>query len=504
MAADPASPASPLPDDPRAPDEEILRAVPEFRCGDELLTRVSRHRWESFARNVVPTPRGRLITEFRQPGPGRAHGTVNAAAGHHILEARWLRRTDVVDDYLGFWYRAPEAEPHRYTEWIAWAAREYARLHRAWSPVGELLPGMIAAFEAREADSLHPSGLYWAHDLADAMEFSVSGDGLRPSINSYQFGNADAIAELARRRGDEATAARFERTREGIRRLVLDRLYDAELGLFATIPMSPDGEAAYVATADAERRMPPEYRERPLPGREEVSPDRAARELIGFLPWYFGLPGADIDPAPAVAQLADPEGFAGPFGLRTVEHRHPRYGFEVASTLPRFLCRWNGPSWPFATSQTLTALARIARARRDPADGALFLELLRQYAASHLDADGDYWLDEDLDPDTGAWLARDWRRRNDPDKALVGRDYNHSTFADLVFAGLLGVDVDEGGIAIDPLGAASGLGWFEVRGLLLAGVEVGISWSPEAGLRLSADGTTAHRPDLGFLRTETR
>lgn len=503
MTADPASPASSPTGDEPAPDEEVLRAVPEFRCGDGLLTRVYRHRWESFARNVVPTPRGRVITEFRQPGPGRAHGTVNAAAGHHILEARWLRRNDVVDDYLAFWYRAPEAEPHRYTEWIAWAAREYARLHRAWSRVGELLPGMIANFEAWKTDSLHPSGLYWAHDLADAMEFSVSGDGFRPSINSYQFGNADAIADLARRRGDEATAARFETARERIRHLVIEQLYDSRRGLFTTIPMSPDGESAYVATAGAERRMPPEYRERPLPRRDEISPDRDARELIGFLPWYVGLPGPELDPGPAVAQLADPDGFAGPFGLRTVERRHPRHGFEVESTLPRFLCRWNGPSWPFATSQTLTALARIARARRNPADGSLFLALLRQYAASHLDADGGYWLDEDLDPDTGAWLARDWRRRNDPDKALVGRDYNHSTFADLVFAGLLGIDVDEDGITIDPLDAVGDLGWFEVRGLLLAGIEVGISWSPAAGLRLSADGSTVHRPDIGFLRTET-
>lgn len=480
---------------------EILDAAPEFRCGDATLTRVFRHRWESFARNVVRNDDGWLITEFHQPGPGRAHGTVNAAAGHHLLEARWLRRTDVAEDYLRFWFSADEAEPHRYTEWIAWAAHEHARLHHAWDPVIALLPGMVANYETWEADSRHPSGLYWAHDLADAMEFSVSGDGFRPSVNSYQFGNATAIAAIARRAGDAGLAARFDATSAELRALVLERLYHPELQFFMTIPISPDGEAAYLATAGPERRLPDADRRSDAPGLLTASPDRVARELIGFLPWYVGLPGAAIDPAPAIAQLADPDGFAGPHALRTVERRHPRHDFAVQTTSPRFLCRWNGPGWPFATSQTLTALGRIARDSPDPSSAALYLALLRQYAASHLQPDGGYWLDEDLDPDTGAWRTRDWRLRHDPDRAAIGRDYQHSTFADLVLSGLLGIDVDDEGVSADPLPeAVEALGWFEANGLVLAGRDVAVSWSPADGLRLTVGSDTAHRADLGPIR----
>jgi len=479
---------------------EILAAAPSFLCGDEVLTRVYRMRWGSFARNVVRTERGWVVTEFHQPGPGRAHGTVNAAAGHHILEGRWLRRPDVIDDYVRFWFTAPEAEPHRYTEWIAWASREHLRLHGGRDAAGELLPGMIATFEAWDADSLHPSGLYWAHDLADAMEFSISGDGFRPTINSYQYGNADAIAELAQRSGRDDVVERFSSARDELHAKVLEHLYDPELELFATLPLSDDGEDAYLATADAERRMPPEYRRMPLPRREEQPRARRARELVGFTPWYVGLPGPELDASRAVAQLTDPDGFAGPHGLRTAERRHPRYGFAVSTTLPRFLCRWNGPSWPFATSQTLTALARIARAGRTPAADSAFLTLLRQYAASHLEPDGGYWLDEDLDPDTGAWLARDWRRRNDPARAEIGRDYQHSTFADLVLSGLLGIDVDDRAITVRPLPSAAELGWFEVHGLRLGGLDVGLSWHPEHGMRLAAGARVARRPELGDLR----
>jgi hypothetical protein len=478
---------------------EILETAPRFRCADETLTHVYRMRWASLARNLVRTGRGWVVTEFHQPGPGRAHGTVNAAAGHHILEGRWLGSPEVVGDYLRFWYTAPEAEPHRYTEWIAWAAREHLRLHDRWDEASELLPGMVATFDAWTADSLHPSGLYWAHDLADAMEFSISGDGFRPTLNSYQYGNADAIAEFATRAARHDIAERFSSARDNLRERILERLYDPELELFATLPLSDDGEDAYLATADAERRMPSDYRRMPLPRREAVPRARRVRELIGFAPWYVGLPGEDLDAAPAVAQLTDPEGFAGSHGLRTAERRHPRYGFAVRTTLPRFLCRWNGPSWPFATSQTLTALARIARTGATPQAAPAFLALLRQYAASHLEPDGGYWLDEDLDPDTGAWLTRDWRRRNDPARAEIGRDYQHSTFADLVLGGLLGIDVEGDAITTRPLPSAAELGWFEVRGLRLHGLDVELSWHPEQGMRLTAGGRVARRRDLGPL-----
>ncbi|MGN6273867.1 MAG: MGH1-like glycoside hydrolase domain-containing protein [Protaetiibacter sp.] len=479
--------------------ERILRAAPQFRCGDELLTRVYRERWASFAANVMHTDDGYLVTEFHQPGPGRAYGTVNAAAGHHILEGRWLADPDIIGDYVRFWFTSGEAEPHRYTEWIAWAAGEYARTQNAWDSVASLLPGMVANFEAWAADSLHDSGLYWAHDLADAMEFSISGDGFRPTINSYQFANAAAIAELARRSGDHDLARRFESERDALRRLTLDHLYDDDLGIFSTIPLSPDGEDAYTATAGAERRMPAEYRHAPLPTRANMSSARRVRELIGFVPWYVGLPGDEIDPRPAVAELTDPEGFGAPFGLRTAERRHPRYAFDVRSTLPRFLCRWNGPSWPFATSQTLSALARIARGPHGATAASVYLDLLRQFAAAHIQPDGDYWLDEDLDPDTGSWIARDWRRQHDVAKAQIGRDYQHSTFADLVLSGLLGIDVAADGrsVTVAPLQAAAPLEWFEVTGLRLAGADVGIVWSHGAGLRVTTPAGVAEAPGLG-------
>ena len=77
------------------------------------------------------------------------------------------------------------------------------------------------------------------------------------------------------------------------------------------------------------------------------------RELHGYTPWYFNLPG----PEKSVAwkQLMDPKGFHAPFGPTTAEQRNP--GFAVAYSGHE--CQWNGPSWPYATAVTLTALANL-------------------------------------------------------------------------------------------------------------------------------------------------
>jgi hypothetical protein len=76
-----------------------------------------------------------------------------------------------------------------------------------------------------------------------------------------------------------------------------------------------------------------------------------------------------------------------------------------------------------------------------------FLSLLLRYAAAHVPrgegAVGGYQLDEDLDPETGESVTREWRRSNDLRRVDVGKDYYHSSLADIVLGGLAGIDADE-------------------------------------------------------------
>src|SRR5262249_41637253 len=79
-----------------------------------------------------------------------------------------------------------------------------------------------------------------------------------------------------------------------------------------------------------------------------------AREEIGFVPWIFELLDAGKRYEDAWTQLTDVRGFRAPYGITTAERRHPRFRSHGVGT-----CEWDGAVWPFATSQTLVALANV-------------------------------------------------------------------------------------------------------------------------------------------------
>src|SRR5207237_10545563 len=79
-----------------------------------------------------------------------------------------------------------------------------------------------------------------------------------------------------------------------------------------------------------------------------------AREAIGFIPWYFELPKKNKAYETSWMQFVDDAGFHAPFGITTAERRHPQFRSHGVGT-----CEWDGAVWPFATSQTLTALADV-------------------------------------------------------------------------------------------------------------------------------------------------
>ena len=77
------------------------------------------------------------------------------------------------------------------------------------------------------------------------------------------------------------------------------------------------------------------------------------REAIGYIPWYFNLPDTgkyDV----AWKEVMDEGGFSAPYGLTTAERRHPEFRTHGVGK-----CEWDGAIWPFASAQTLTAMANF-------------------------------------------------------------------------------------------------------------------------------------------------
>ena len=191
----------------------------------------------------------------------------------------------------------------------------------------------------------------------------------------------------------------------------------------------------------------------------------------------FGIPPKGREEA--FDLLTSTDGFFTQYGLTTTEQTNKRFLYSA-----KHECLWNGYIWPFATSQTLTALKNIAHSSDDKKYKDMFCSLLSQYARMHKRTTEDgrtiSWIDEVMDPRNGDWSSRTILR--DSGWSLIkggyerGKDYNHSTFCDLVISGLLGVDVKEGEISVNPLVPES-WNYFSLTGLKILGKEYDIIYS---------------------------
>lgn len=453
--------------------------VPLFECPDKDIEAIYHFRWWTFRKHLQQTPDGFVITEFlpKVNWSGK-YNTICCPAAHHFREGRWLRDPKYLDDYAAFWFRKGGA-PRRYSFWAADAIYNRALALGDFSLAVDLLPDLVANYQAWEQSRLEPDGLFWQIDDRDGMEVSIGGQGhrgqgKRPTINSYLFGDARAIAAIAERAGKPEIANEYRAKSERLRQLVLQKLWDQQAKFFKVLP------------------------------RDENATLVGVRELHGFTPWYFNLPPRDKGYEVAWQQLMDPKGFHAPFGPTTAEQRHP--GFAVS--YEGHECQWNGPSWPFATTVTLVALANVlndypqqAVSRRD------YFETLKIYTKSHRlkREDGMVvpWIDENLNPFTGDWIARSrlkaWKDGNwDPGKGGVerGKDYNHSAYCDLIVTGLVGLRPRaDDTVVVNPLLPAGTWDYFcldrvPYHGRLLTILydKTGKKYGRGSGLRILADG----------------
>ena len=427
--------------------------APVFECSDPVLEQVYAYRWESFRKHIKATGSGWVITEFLPKvaweGP---YGTLSAAAGHHIAEGRWLKDPSAVRDYLRFWLR-PGSGIRNYSFWTADAAWSFFLAQGDKDFALSLLPGLKANFAAWDDHYDPKQGLYWQVPIADATEYTVSGmavgDGFnggnafRPTINAYMFADALALSRFCALAGDEAGEQTFAAKAAALKQVVEAKLWNPQQRHFMD-------------------RFSDKYPQRYF---QFISHP----ELAGFVPWAFGLPG----PAFNVAwkSLMDPSQFFAPYGPRTLVPSHPEYMIQhrTPGASPGE-CEWNGPSWPYQTSLVLTGLANLLQGPDQPfITKQDYYTLLQNYARSQF-KDGKPYVAENLNPDTGAWIA-DFPGRSE--------HYNHSTFADLIITGLAGLRPRaDGKVEVNPL-IPDSMSYLWLAGIPYQGRNISILWDQD-------------------------
>jgi hypothetical protein len=372
----------------------LQKEIPFFECPDREVEEMYYYRWWSFRKHLERTPDGFVVSEFlTRPMP------ISSALGHQIAEGRWLHNQNYLNDYVHYWFRtaASRLQLHKYSNWVDDALWQRYLVNGDKKYIVSLLGDLTRDYAQWESERLTASGLFWQYDVRDAMEESISGsrtdENFRPTINSYMYGNAAAIANIARLAGKPAIGSEFDAKARKLKGLVESNLWNPGAKFFEV--RRHDGKFSDV------------------------------REEIGFIPWVFNLPEAGRGYEAAWLQLPDPNGFRAPYGITTAERRSPQFRSHGYGH-----CEWDGAVWPFATTQTLKALANVLRGHPQNAISSRdYYDAFLTYVESQ-HADGKPYIGEYLDETTGQWING---------KNGRSRYYNHSTFADLLISGVVGL-----------------------------------------------------------------
>lgn len=470
----------------------MQQQVPLFESSDKRFEEMYYFRWYAWQKHLIRLPSGYVITEWL-PEPSMPNGgKLPDAAPLHLAEARWLHDPAIAKDDARYWY-GPQVDIRKYSAPMATAVREVEEAEGDRSFAVDLLPQLTRVYEDWQKTQQDANGLYWSIDTRDAMEKSISGDGYRPTLNSYMVSDARAISAIAHEAGDSALEQQYDHTADTLNALIEAKLWNPKDQFYEVVsPAADSGIRAQKRFID--------------PGT--VLQFSGVREQIGYLPWAFSSPAR----AHAVAwkQLFNPQGFDARYGATTAERRSPRFRFHSTDQ-----CTWNGPAWPFAMTQTLTALADYEQLPGahvlQPAD---YYRLFSRYVdAQHiLTSKGRRidWIDEDYDADTDEWIAK--RMLAEKGKQVGrGNYYNHSGFADPLITGLIGLRprMDDA-LVLRPLLPAGTWSYFAMDALPYHGHLLTILYDATGrhyhrgrGLKLYVDGALiAQRRTLGPLRAK--
>ncbi len=453
--------------------------IPFFESPDSAIDATYYYRWELVTKHLTygSPETGYTFTEFiDRPFWSGAYGSISCPLGHQMYETRWLKDRRYVEDFARYWFETPGAEPRSYSNWYGdavWAAYlvtgDSAFLHR-------MLPHMLTQYQGwltEHWDSAH--AMFRWDGMHDGMETNINSrqtadsfagaEGYRPTLNSYLFADARAIASAAQLFGDSALSRDYASRATRLKTRVQDELWDSTRQFFFH-QFAHDEKGGIRAGSRT-------YETGPYAGNSH------GRELIGYVPWQFSLPDSGYEGAWRF--LMDSSYFMAPHGPTTVEQHDPQ--FLISPTC----CVWSGNEWPYATSQTLTAMANLLNDYRQtvvtPGD---YFRLLKVFTLDQR-KDGRPYIAEAANPLTGSWRGHDSYNHSE--------HYFHSSYVDLIITGLAGLRPrGDDSLEVHPL-IPDTWDWFALDGVAYRGRQVSIFWDRDgshygrgAGLALYVDG----------------
>ena len=467
--------------------------IPFFESPDSAIDATYYYRWELATKHLTygSPETGYTFTEFLdRPFWSGRYGSISCPLGHQFAEVRWLDDPRIIDDFARYWFETPDAQPRSYSNWYAsamWGVYEVTRdtsfLRRVFPYMKRQYAGWIdehwdSTQRMFRWDGLH-DGMERNINSRQTSDIDEGAEGYRPTLNSYMYGDARAIARAAALFGDSATAREYNARADDLRTRVENELWDPrrEFFLHQFAHDENSGVRALTRTYDSGR----------------FAGNTHGRELIGYVPWQFDLPERGRGYERAWRFLMDTAYFLAPYGPTTTERHDPQFFISPKC------CWWSGNSWPYATTQTLVAMANLLDDYpQSVVTRADWMKLFGIYTRTQR-KNGRPYIAEGANPDNGSWAGFD--------SYYHSEHYFHSGYVDLVITGVVGLRPrSDDTVEVQPM-APKSWDYFALDGVRYHGHKLSILWDRSGnryrrgrGLTLIADGrSVAHSAQLKRL-----
>jgi hypothetical protein len=390
-------------------------------------------------------------------------------------------------------------ESHHFSSWMIDGIDAYLKVHPNKRWMKEMLPYMEkhqqiwdSLFTVKSADA-KTKGMYKILDLYDGMEFSLSAVlGLiqstgpynlytkdtwkeyylgwettgkaeasnqaklypkafrkgypdfylvRPSVNSYAYGNLKALAEMYRLEGssgrEKEKTAYYTLKAKAVKDKTLKVLWNREDQFFNSYSAGDNQYGAH----DYEARV---------------------RESVGYTPWYFKMfsPSDYKTYSGSWEMFSSKKGFYNTAGMTTAERQHPYYNEEAYA--------WNGRGWPFENSVVYKAYANYLRDYKKSSTAAekeLLYDYIQKLATMH---------------GTNQLNIGEWYIPSNGKKFGGESDYFHSTFPDIIIEDLLGFKaMHNNSFSLMPLLPENKWDHFYLVNLRYHGCDIDIIWKKD-------------------------
>lgn len=458
--------------------------IPFFESPDADIDATYYYRWELITKHLTygSPETGYTFTEFiDRPFWSGAYGAISCPLGHQLYEVRWLNDQRIVEDFARYWFETPGAQPRSYSNWYGDAVFAAFMVNGNRKFLATMLPHMEAQYAGWLAEHWDSTKRMFHWDgMHDGMEVNINSrlttdegsgaDGYRPTINSYLFADAVAISRAAALLGQPDKAKSYAARAADLKSRVQHELWDPKREFFFH-QFRTDEKGGITAGSLT-------YQSGPYAGNPH------GREEIGFVPWQFNLPDSGYESAWKF--LMDTAYFFSARGPTTVERHDPQFLIS-----PR-CCVWSGNAWPYATTQTLVAMANLLDNYHQAVVTKVdYFTLFKTYTISQR-KDGRPYIAEAANPDNGSWDGHNTFYHSE--------HYFHSGYVDLVITGIVGLRPRaDDSLEVQPL-APDNWDYFAVDNISYHGRKIAVLWDRTgtryhrgAGLTLLSDGITIGR-----------